>query len=63
NFNLTGGHVMPSLMRRIHLGKLLENGDMGGIRADLQRRLVRDLTAAVPMRKYLRFLTDRALKV
>lgn len=40
NFNLTGGHVMPSLMRRIHLGKLLENGDMDGIRADLARRPV-----------------------
>ena len=40
NFNLTGGHVMPSLMRRIHLGKLLENGDMEGVRADLQRRPV-----------------------
>ena len=40
NFNLTGGHVMPSLMRRIHLGKLLENGDLQGIRADLKRRPV-----------------------
>jgi GDP-L-fucose synthase len=40
NFNLTGGHVMPSLMRRIHLGKLLENGDLDGIRADLARRPV-----------------------
>lgn len=40
NFNLTGGHVMPSLMRRIHLGKLFEQGDMSGIRADLKRRPV-----------------------
>ncbi len=40
NFNLTGGHVMPSLMRRIHLGKLLENGDMESIRADLKKRPV-----------------------
>jgi GDP-L-fucose synthase len=40
NFNLTGGHVMPSLMRRIHLGRLLENGDLQGIRADLARRPV-----------------------
>ncbi|MFZ2285524.1 MAG: GDP-L-fucose synthase [Bacteroidales bacterium] len=40
NFNLTGGHVMPSLMRRIHLGKLLENGDIESIRADLKRRPV-----------------------
>jgi len=40
NFNLTGGHVMPSLLRRIHLGKLLETGDMDGIRADLRKRPV-----------------------
>jgi GDP-L-fucose synthase len=40
NFDLTVGHVMPSLMRRIHLGKLLENGDIQGIRADLARRPV-----------------------
>lgn len=40
NFNLTGGHVMPSLMRRIHLGKLLEEGDMESIRADLKKRPV-----------------------
>jgi GDP-L-fucose synthase len=40
NFNLTGGHVMPSLMRRIHLGKLLENGEMEAIREDLRKRPV-----------------------
>jgi GDP-L-fucose synthase len=40
NFNLTGGHVMPSLMRRIHLGRLLEDGDMAAIREDLKRRPV-----------------------
>lgn len=40
NFSITGGHVMPALMRRIHLGKLLENGDFSGIRADLARRPV-----------------------
>lgn len=40
NFNLTGGHVMPSLMRRIHLGRLLEEGNMAGLRVDLKRRPV-----------------------
>jgi len=40
NFNLTGGHVMPSLMRRIHLGKLLEDGNTEAIRADLKKRPV-----------------------
>jgi GDP-L-fucose synthase len=40
NFNLTGGHVLPALTRRIHLGKLLEQGDMEGIRNDLKARPV-----------------------
>lgn len=48
NFNLTGGHVMPSLMRRIHLGKLLENGDFSGIRTDLARRPVDGFDGSQP---------------
>lgn len=40
NFNLAGGHVLPALTRRIHLGKLLEEGDIDGIRRDLGRRPV-----------------------
>lgn len=40
NFNLTGGHVLPSLTRRIHLGKLLEQNDIQGIRKDLNKRPV-----------------------
>jgi GDP-L-fucose synthase len=40
NFNLTGGHVLPALTRRIHLGRLLEQGDMEGIRRDLKKRPV-----------------------
>ena len=40
NFNLTGGHVMPSLMRRIHLGRLLEEDNFEGIRNDIRRRSI-----------------------
>ena len=40
NFNLTGGHVLPALTRRTHLGRLLEQGDMEGIRRDLKKRPV-----------------------
>ncbi len=40
NFNLTGGHVLPSLMRRIHLGRMLEENNIDAIRADLKRRPV-----------------------
>ena len=39
NFNLTGGHVMPSLMRRIHLGRLLEKDNFEGIRNDYKKAI------------------------
>jgi GDP-L-fucose synthase len=35
NFNLEKSHVLPALMRKIHLGKCLETGDWAGIRKDL----------------------------
>jgi GDP-L-fucose synthase len=44
NFSLSGGHVIPSLMRRIHLGRLLEEGNFEGIRNDLRRRPIDGLT-------------------
>jgi len=35
NFDLEKSHVLPALIRKIHLGKLLENGDFEGIKNDL----------------------------
>jgi len=61
NFNLTGGHVMPSLMRRIHLGKLLENGDLAGIRADLKRRPVDGFDGSEPEGKILSLLEQHGI--
>ena len=40
NFDLETSHVMPAMIRKMHLAKLLNEGDMDGIRADLQRRPV-----------------------
>lgn len=62
NFNLTGGHVMPSLMRRIHLGKLLENGDLGGIRADLHRRPVDGFDGSGKEEEILSLLEKQGIK-
>lgn len=62
NFNLTGGHVMPSLMRRIHLGKLLENGDMDGIRADLVRRPVDGFTGGETEEEIIGLLEKQGVK-
>ncbi len=61
NFNLTGGHVMPSLMRRIHIGRLLENGDLPGIRADLARRPVDGLNGTEPEDEILTLLENQGI--
>ena len=37
NFNLETSHVLPALIRKFHLAKLLERGDMDGIERDLKR--------------------------
>lgn len=38
NFNLETSHVLPAMVRKIHLTKLLTAGDFDGIKEDLQRR-------------------------
>jgi len=40
NFDLEKSHVLPGLLRKIHLGKCLEEGDWDAIRADLGKRPV-----------------------
>jgi GDP-L-fucose synthase len=37
NFNLEKSHVLPALLRKIHLGKCLENSDWETIRKDLNK--------------------------
>lgn len=37
NFNLETAHAFPALIRKFHLAKLLENNDIKGVRADIQR--------------------------
>ncbi len=38
NYNLETSHVLPALIRKIHLGKCLENNDWSAIRNDLKKR-------------------------
>lgn len=40
NFDLVNSHVLPAMIRKIHLAKLLGNGDLGGVKRDLARRPV-----------------------
>lgn len=38
NFDLEKSHVLPALLRKMHLGKCLEQGNWDAIRADLKKR-------------------------
>ncbi|HDR50265.1 MAG TPA: GDP-L-fucose synthase, partial [Mariniphaga anaerophila] len=40
NFDLEKSHVLPALLRKIHLGKCLENNDWEAIREDMNKRPV-----------------------
>lgn len=40
NFDLVNSHVLPAMMRKMHLAKLLENADISALRADLAARPV-----------------------
>ena len=44
NFDLEKSHVLPALIRKIHLGKALENDDWETIRKDLNRLPIEDVT-------------------
>lgn len=40
NFNLQTGHVIPMLIRRFHLAKLFDNGDVSGVMTDLAKNSI-----------------------
>lgn len=43
NFNLETSHVLPALVRKIHLAKCLEEGDWDAIRGDLKKRPIENV--------------------
>jgi len=45
NFDLERSHVLPAMIRKIHLAKCLMEGDMDAIREDLHRRPVEGIGA------------------
>ena len=43
NFDLVSSHVLPAMIRKMHLARLLNEGDWDGLRRDLDRRPVGDV--------------------
>ncbi len=45
NFHLENSHVLPAMLRKLHLAKLLGAGDYAAVRADLAKRPVSTIAA------------------
>lgn len=46
NFHLENSHVMPAMMRKVYLAKLLHDGNWDDIRTDMDRRPVESVTGS-----------------
>ena len=69
NFHLENSHVMPAMMRKIYLAKLIHDGDWKAIENDMNKRPTRNsrlssaremLTAAIRMSAYSRHWNSMA---
>ncbi len=56
NYDLEKSHVLPALIRKMHLGKCLENNDWDAIRSDLNKRPVEGVNGASEKEVILRIL-------
>ena len=62
NFNLETSHVLPAMIRKIHLGKCIENNDMQAIRLDLDKRPVERIDGKSPENIILNVLEKYGVK-
>lgn len=57
NYHLDNSHVLPALIRKIHLSKCLERGDLDGIRSDIAKygsNVVNEKSSEVEIMKFLK---------
>lgn len=57
NFNLETSHVLPAMIRKMHLGKCLENRDWESIRKDLNRRPIDNINGSSEESEIIAVLT------
>ena len=63
NFNLETSHVLPALIRKIHLGKCLEENNWEAIRKDLNKRPIEDITGKNSEQEILAILNKYGIRV
>jgi len=63
NFDLEKSHVLPALIRKIHLGSALENGQWEVIRADLNKRPIEGVNGEADKQQILSKLEGYGISV
>ena len=63
NFNLETSHVLPALIRKIHLGKALENNDWDTIEKDLNKRSIEGIDGNSSKEEILKVLNKYGLSL
>ncbi len=63
NFDLEKSHVLPALIRKIHLGKCIENNDWESVRADLDKRLIEGVNGECPEEEIVNVLSRYGVKI
>jgi GDP-L-fucose synthase len=56
NYNLETSHVLPALIRKIHLGRCLETADWPALRTDLSKRPIEGITGEASEKEILDIL-------
>jgi len=62
NFDLEKSHVLPALLRKIHLGKCLKNKDWPAIRIDLNKNPIEDINGESSDKSILKILAKYGVK-
>ena len=56
NYDLEGSHVLPALIRKIHLGKALENNDWDTVRWDLNKNPINGINGRASLDEIIKIL-------
>jgi len=62
NFDLEKSHVLPALIRKIHLGKCLEDNNWDAIRSDLNKRPIEKINGTASEDEILNILSKYGIK-
>ena len=63
NFDLEKSHVLPAMLRKMHLGKCLEENDWESIRLDLKNRPIKNENGNLDEQSIVELLSEFGIKI